>query len=78
MFKTRQYDNSSKGSLAVSTETLAEMLDCGLVTARKVGEAANAKIQIGRRVLWNTEKIKKYINYPELKLIDWKNAAILL
>lgn len=48
--------------LAANTETLAESLDCGRATAVKIGEAAGAKIQIGRRVLWNVSKVKQYLN----------------
>ena len=61
MHKTN-HNRDKSFNIAVSTESLAEMLDCGKVTAKKVGEAAKAKITIGRRVLWNTEKIKAYIN----------------
>lgn len=48
--------------LTANTETLAESLDCGRATAVKIGEAAGAKIQIGRRVLWNVSKVKQYLN----------------
>ena len=68
MLKTTVYNNTNKinNNITVSTETLAEMLDCGLVTAKKIGNAAGAKIQIGRRVLWNTEKIRSYLSTPNL------------
>lgn len=48
--------------LTVNTETLAESFDCGRATAVKIGEAAGAKIQIGRRVLWNVKKIQAYLD----------------
>jgi hypothetical protein len=48
--------------LAVTTEDLQIMLSCGRKSAVDVGELAEAKIQIGRRVFWNLEKIKTYLN----------------
>ena len=48
--------------MTVNSETLANYLDCGRATAVKIGEAAGAKIQIGKRVLWNTEKVKQYLD----------------
>jgi len=33
-----------------------------VATAVKIGEAAGAKIQIGKRVLWNIGKVKKYLD----------------
>ena len=48
--------------LAVSAEVLAQMLDCGRATAVKIGSEAGARIQIGRRVLWNVNKVQQYID----------------
>ena len=62
MFKTTKHNKPNTEYMAVSTERLAELLDCGKVTAKKIGEQANAKIQIGRRVLWNTKKINDYLD----------------
>lgn len=70
MRKTTKYSSSVSGSITVSTETLAEMLDCGKVTAVKIGNAANARIQIGRRILWNTTKIREYLDNPNMTIID--------
>ena len=70
MRKTNRFNTSVRGDITVSTETLAEMLDCGKVTAKKIGTAAGAKIQIGRRVLWNSEKVKAYLNTPNLYVAD--------
>lgn len=55
--------------LAVSTATLADMLDCGKVYAKKIGDAANARIQVGGKILWNVEKIQNFLNTPDLKII---------
>lgn len=48
--------------LAVDTSELQSMLGCGRSSAVKIGEAASAKVQIGRRVLWNVERVKNYLN----------------
>ena len=48
--------------LTANTETLAEYLDCGRSTAVKIGEAAGAKIQMGKRILWNVRKVQRYLD----------------
>lgn len=48
--------------LTVTTEELQAMLSCGRKSAVDIGELAEAKIQLGRRVLWNVEKVKTYLN----------------
>lgn len=45
----------------VDNKGLQEMLSCGRVAATKIGENANAKCRIGRRVLWNVRKINDYL-----------------
>lgn len=62
MFKTTIHNLNDIDYITVSTEKLAELLDCGKITAKKIGTEAGAKIQIGRRTLWNMSKIKKYID----------------
>lgn len=47
--------------ITVDLEGLAGLLSCGKATARKVGADAGARIEIGRRVLYSVEKVKKYI-----------------
>jgi hypothetical protein len=53
---------SEKNRLLVDTNDLKLMLGCGRATAVSIGIAAGAKISINRRVLWNVELIKNYIN----------------
>lgn len=53
---------SDKNKLLVDTTDLKLMLGCGRATAVSIGIAAGAKIKMNRRVLWNIEIIKKYIN----------------
>ena len=48
--------------IAVDIEKLSAMLSCGRATARKIGTEAGAEIRINRRVLFNVEKIREYIN----------------
>jgi hypothetical protein len=48
--------------LAVDTKELQEMLGCGRFTAYEIGTQAGARMQLGKRVLWNVTKIKSYLN----------------
>lgn len=54
---SRETDNA----LAVDIDKLSAMLSCGHATARKIGEQAQARIIVGRRVLYSVEKVQKYI-----------------
>lgn len=56
--KTEKPDNK----VSVNAETLAEILDCGRPTAMKIGAAAGARFQIGKRVLYKVDKIEKYLD----------------
>ena len=49
-------------SLCVDTSGLPEITQSGRKTAVEIGTQAGARIQIGRCVLWNVEKVKYYIN----------------
>lgn len=48
--------------LAVDIDKLSAMLSCGHATARRIGEQAEARINVGRRVLYSVDKIQKYLN----------------
>ena len=61
MRRTNETVGGPSHRMAVTTESLMEYLDCGRVTAIKVGELAKARIQIGRRVLWNVDLISQYL-----------------
>ena len=52
----------SKEPITVDIEKLSAMLSCGRATARKIGAEAGAEIRVNRRVLYNVEKIKEYID----------------
>ncbi len=60
MRKTKTAETNNK--VSVNAETLAKILDCGKPTAMKVGEAAGARIQIGKRVLYKVDKIERYLD----------------
>lgn len=62
MKKTMSRSTPIENRLTVTTDELAGILSCGRSTAVKVGEAAGAKIVIGRRILWNTEKVRVYLD----------------
>lgn len=63
MNKTMKMSNALPfGKSSIDTKELQEMLSCGRVTAVQIGNNANARIQIGRRVLWNVRKINAYLD----------------
>lgn len=51
--------------LLVTTEDLKTILSYGRVSALKIGQEAKARVDVGRRVLWNVEKIQQYLNKKE-------------
>ena len=60
MRKTTEYNTENR--LTVDIECLMAMISCGAVTARKISDCAEEKIIVGRRVLYNVDKIKKYLD----------------
>ncbi len=48
--------------LAVDAIGLMQILCCGRKTATEIGEAAGARIQVGRRLLWNVKQIQNYLD----------------
>ena len=59
--RKRTPSETENAPLAVDTMTLAQMLSCGRATAVKVGTAAGARIEIGRRVLWSVAKVNAHL-----------------
>lgn len=53
---------NTEHKLTVSTPVLQSMIGCGKDTAIKIGTEAKARVKIGRRVLWNVEKVSSYLN----------------
>lgn len=61
MRKTRA-TQVSMDDLTVDTAGLQCLINAGRKTAVDIGTAAGARITIGRRVLWNVSKIRKYLD----------------
>lgn len=59
--RNRNEDGTLK-QLACGTDALSGAMGCGKETAIKIATAAGARIQIGRRVLWNISKVQKYLD----------------
>lgn len=59
----KQTNNTSVSfnDLTVDTAGLQALTHAGFKTATAIGVAAGAKIYVGRRVLWNVEKIRRYL-----------------
>lgn len=49
-------------ALLVDTRTLQRITGCGRDAATKIGNDAGARVRVGKRLLWNVEKIKAYIS----------------
>lgn len=63
MKATKQFDGVDiQNKIAITTNELQAMLSCGRYSAVQIGELAEARIQIGKRIFWNVEKVKSYIN----------------
>ena len=48
--------------IAVDTTELQLLCGCGRSTAVDIGTQAKARIQVGKRVLWNVNKVQKYLD----------------
>lgn len=46
----------------VDTQDLQALLCVGRQTAVRIGTSANARVQVGKRVLWNVGKVQRYID----------------
>lgn len=63
MNKRKQIDTASADSpLLVDTKALQGLTGCGRDCATRIGMEAEARVKIGRRVLWNVEKVRAYLN----------------
>ena len=63
MRATKQFNNvDTQSKITINTDELQAMLSCGRYSAIQSSEAAEDSIQIGKRIFWNVEKIKSYIN----------------
>ena len=53
---------SGNEKLTVDTDGLQNLWDCGRATAIEIGTQARARVEVGKRVLWNVEKVQKYLD----------------
>lgn len=60
MYKTKAFKTDEK--ITVDINGLQEMLSIGKNTATQIGRDAGAVVEIGKRRLYNVEKIKRYID----------------
>ena len=58
----KTFNRNDPDVIAVDIEKLSAILSCGCATARKIGEQAEARIFIGRRVLYSENKVQKYLD----------------
>lgn len=58
----KTFNQNDPDVIAVDIEKLSAILSCGCATARKIGEQAEARIFIGRRVLYSVNKVQKYLD----------------
>ena len=69
-------EDKAQNRLTVAVERLVAMLSCGEVTAKKIADYAEARVVVGRRVLYNVDKIKKYIDAMACLLYTSENHQI--
>lgn len=58
----KTFNRNDPDVIVVDIEKLSAILSCGCATARKIGEQAEARIFIGRRVLYSVNKVQKYLD----------------
>ena len=54
--------NQSVEKIYISVNEMMQMFSIGRSTALKLGIDSNAKIKLGRRTLYNVEKVKGYMS----------------
>ncbi len=55
-------NNSFCDRVTLTSDELALFMGCGRKAAVSAGMEAGARVQIGRRVLWNVKKLQKYLD----------------
>ena len=60
--RSRTVYQSSVTPRLIDTEELRAYTNLGRNNAMKLGEEIGAKVQIGRRVLWDRRKVDEYFN----------------
>ena len=67
MKKTNQGNENGFSSnylnpISVDTNGLQTILSCGRSTAVQIGTEAQARVMVGKRVLWNIAKVQMYLD----------------
>ncbi|RKM60501.1 hypothetical protein D6855_07230 [Butyrivibrio sp. CB08] len=63
MNPTRRQDGTLLcDTLSLDMPQLMQALSCGRQTAEEIAKSAGARMKIGKRVLYNTGKIKAYLD----------------
>lgn len=62
MRKTTNFELDYSVKILISTKELQALLSCGRSSAVKIGMEAKARVEIGKRVLWNQQKIQQHIS----------------
>lgn len=58
MNKTMESEIEISQKILLNTQELQILLSCGRFSAVKIGQDAEARIEVGKRVLWNRKKIE--------------------
>ena len=48
--------------LSLDSFHLAQALGCGKPMAIRIGMEARARVEVGKRVLWNVKKVQEYLD----------------
>lgn len=52
----------TSAKLCIDTAELQQLLCAGRKTAISIGTEAGARIKVGTRVMWNVDKIRRYLD----------------
>ena len=61
MNATTSFNDNLGNRILINSKELQSLLGCGYASAIKLGNDAGAKVNVGRRVFWNKEKVQKYL-----------------
>jgi len=58
----RENTISPENRILVDESALRDLLSAGRDSALLIGEAAGARVRVGRSVLWNVQKVRDFLN----------------
>lgn len=61
MHQTTNFDLDYSVKILINTTELQALLSCGRASAVKLGMEAQARVEVGKRVLWNLQKVQQYL-----------------